>query len=88
MVNCIRLVWKCDVRVGFKIGIKVQITSRSVLPLSSPQALRREEVFVTSKLWNTKHDPEDVEEACRTTLDHLGLSYLDLYLMHWPIAFQ
>lgn len=52
------------------------------------QTLCREEVFVTSKLWNTKHDPEDVEEACRTSLAHLGLSYLDLYLMHWPIAFQ
>ncbi|KAE8292253.1 Alcohol dehydrogenase [NADP(+)] A [Larimichthys crocea] len=52
------------------------------------KALRREEVFITSKLWNTKHDPEDVEEACRTSLAHLGLSYLDLYLMHWPMAFQ
>lgn len=52
------------------------------------QTLRREELFVTSKLWNTKHDPEDVEDACRTSLAHLGLSYLDLYLMHWPMAFQ
>uniref|UniRef100_A0A3P9CLF9 alcohol dehydrogenase (NADP(+)) n=1 Tax=Maylandia zebra TaxID=106582 RepID=A0A3P9CLF9_9CICH len=52
------------------------------------KALQREEVFVTSKLWNTKHDPQDVEEACRTSLADLGLSYLDLYLMHWPIAFQ
>uniref|UniRef100_A0A8C5DC39 NADP-dependent oxidoreductase domain-containing protein n=1 Tax=Gouania willdenowi TaxID=441366 RepID=A0A8C5DC39_GOUWI len=39
----------------------------------SPGKVRlREEVFVTSKLWNTKHDPEDVEQACRTTLTHLG----------------
>lgn len=52
------------------------------------QALRRDEVFVTSKLWNTKHEPEDVEDACRTSLAQLGLSYLDLYLMHWPMAFQ
>ncbi|XP_054629105.1 aldo-keto reductase family 1 member A1-A isoform X3 [Dunckerocampus dactyliophorus] len=52
------------------------------------QALRREQVFLTSKLWNTKHDPSDVEEACKTSLDHLGVSYLDLYLMHWPMAFQ
>lgn len=52
------------------------------------QSLRREDVFVTSKLWNTKHHPEDVEEACRTSLTHLGLSHLDLYLMHWPMAFQ
>lgn len=53
-----------------------------------PQTLRREEVFITSKLWNTKHEPQDVEEACRTSLNHLGLSHLDLYLMHWPMAFQ
>uniref|UniRef100_A0A667YPC1 alcohol dehydrogenase (NADP(+)) n=1 Tax=Myripristis murdjan TaxID=586833 RepID=A0A667YPC1_9TELE len=52
------------------------------------KALRRDEVFVTSKLWNTKHEPEDVEDACRTSLAQLGLSYLDLYLMHWPMAFQ
>ncbi|XP_061527696.1 aldo-keto reductase family 1 member A1-A isoform X2 [Phycodurus eques] len=52
------------------------------------KALCRDEVFVTSKLWNTKHEPSDVEEACRTTLAHLGLSYVDLYLMHWPMAFQ
>ncbi|XP_059921670.1 aldo-keto reductase family 1 member A1-A [Gadus macrocephalus] len=50
--------------------------------------LRREEVFVTSKLWNTKHHPEDVEAACRSSLAQLGLSYLDLYLIHWPMAFQ
>lgn len=62
------------------------ISARLSLIFSQP--LSREEVFVTSKLWNTKHDPEDVEEACRTSLAHLGLSYLDLYLMHWPMAFQ
>ncbi|XP_068594904.1 aldo-keto reductase family 1 member A1-A [Brachionichthys hirsutus] len=58
------------------------------LRLGPGKPLRREEVFVTSKLWNTKHEPEDVEEACRTSLAHLGLSYLDLYLLHWPMAFQ
>lgn len=58
------------------------------LALRLGKALRREDVFVTSKLWNTKHHPEDVEEACRTSLSDLGLSYLDLYLMHWPMAFQ
>lgn len=58
------------------------------LRIGPGKTLRREDVFVTSKLWNTKHDPEDVEAACHTTLTDLGLSYLDLYLMHWPMAFQ
>lgn len=58
------------------------------LRIGPGKALQREEVFVTSKLWNTKHEPEDVEAACMTTLADLGLSYLDLYLMHWPMAFQ
>lgn len=52
------------------------------------QAVKREQVFITSKLWNTDHRPERVERACRQTLADLRLEYLDLYLMHWGIAFK
>lgn len=51
-------------------------------------AIKREELFVTSKLWNTHHRIEDVEKACKQTLSDLQLEYLDLYLMHWGIAFE
>ncbi|XP_062853169.1 aldo-keto reductase family 1 member A1-B isoform X1 [Trichomycterus rosablanca] len=56
--------------------------------LGADKALRREDVFVTSKLWNTRHHPDDVEPALLNTLKELKLEYLDLYLIHWPYAFQ
>ena len=46
--------------------------------------VRREELFVTTKLFNTHHAKEDVEPACRRSLALLGLDYVDMYLMHWP----
>lgn len=44
----------------------------------------REELWITSKLWNDKHAESDVIASCRKSLDDLGLEYLDLYLVHWP----
>ena len=46
--------------------------------------IKREELWITSKLWNDKHKPEDVEAACRQSIKDLQLDYLDLYLVHWP----
>ncbi|MEP3050722.1 MAG: aldo/keto reductase [Erythrobacter sp.] len=48
----------------------------------------RDDLWVTSKLWNTFHAPEHVEMACRKTLSDLGLDQLDLYLIHFPIALE
>ena len=48
----------------------------------------RDELWVTSKLWNTYHRREHVRPACEKTLADLGLDYLDLYLVHFPIALR
>jgi diketogulonate reductase-like aldo/keto reductase len=45
----------------------------------------REEVFVTTKLWNTDQGYSSTLRACQKSLEHLGLSYVDLYLIHWPV---
>ncbi|MES2276316.1 MAG: aldo/keto reductase [Bacteroidota bacterium] len=50
--------------------------------------LAREDIFVTTKLWNTNHRPERVEPAFEASLKRLRLDYLDLYLIHTPFAFQ
>lgn len=46
----------------------------------------RDDLWVTSKLWNTYHEPKHVRAACERSLKDLGLDYLDLYLVHFPIA--
>lgn len=50
--------------------------------------IAREEIFVTTKLWNTNHRPELVKPAFDASLERLRLDYLDLYLIHTPFAFQ
>jgi alcohol dehydrogenase (NADP+) len=50
--------------------------------------VRREDLWVTSKLWNNAHAEEAVLPALRRTLADLQLDYLDMYLVHWPIAFK
>jgi diketogulonate reductase-like aldo/keto reductase len=44
----------------------------------------REEIFVTSKLWNTVRGCDETKKAFEESLERLGLDYLDLYLIHWP----
>ena len=52
------------------------------------EGIAREDIFVTTKLWNSNHRPERVEPAFEASLGRLGLDYLDLYLIHTPFAFR
>lgn len=48
----------------------------------------REELFITSKLWPTDQHPDHVRAACKASLEALGVGYLDLYLIHWPVCWR
>jgi D-xylose reductase len=64
-----------------EVGAGLQKIERSGL-------VRREELWITSKLWNTSHAAEHVRPACERSLRDLKLEYLDLYLIHFPIALE
>lgn len=52
--------------------------------LFEDQVVKREELFITGKVWNDMHGDGEVIASCKQSLTDLGLSYLDLYFVHWP----
>ncbi len=84
---------KTAVRTGYRhvdcahvYGNEAEI-GEALQDLFAAGEVNREELFITSKLWNTDHHPDTVPLACRRTLENLRLEYLDLYLVHWGVAF-
>ncbi|RSL99229.1 Glycerol 2-dehydrogenase (NADP(+)) [Fusarium oligoseptatum] len=54
--------------------------------LSENPSVKREDLFITTKVWNHLHEPEDVKWSLQNSLSNFGLDYVDLFLVHWPIA--
>jgi aldehyde reductase len=64
------------------------LVGTAIAELLADKIVRREDLFVTTKLWNNNHRPERVKPALQNSLDRLGLDHVDLYLVHTPFAFQ
>ncbi|CAG2175482.1 unnamed protein product, partial [Oppiella nova] len=62
------------------------LIGKSIRKLMDRQKIERNSIFVTSKVWNTFHRRRKVVEGMRLSLKNLGLDYLDLALVHWPMA--
>ncbi len=82
------------VRIGYRhidcasIYMNEGEVGKAIADCRAEGLVTREELFVTSKLWNDCHADEHVEPALRKSLAALRLEYLDLYLIHWPIALR
>ncbi|KAJ5432608.1 oxidoreductase [Penicillium daleae] len=67
---------------------RVYLTEKAVGKAIKKSGIPREELFITTKLWNNKHHPDDVAPALQQSLDDLELEFVDLYLIHWPVAWK
>ena len=91
--NCKDTVYEA-IKAGYRLidcacdyGNEVQV-GEGIKKAIDEKIITREELFVTSKLWNTYHRKEHVKPAFLKTMKDLGLDYLDLYLVHFPIALK
>lgn len=82
------------IRIGYRhidcalfYGNEVEI-GNALRDAIAEKEVTRKELFVTSKLWSNSHGRDNVAGSLKTSLKDLGLDYLDLYLIHWPITLK
>ncbi|KAM9972222.1 hypothetical protein ACTFIW_003581 [Dictyostelium discoideum] len=73
---------------GAAIYRNEKVIGNSLKEIFEEGEIKREDIFYTSKLWNSCHNSNLVIKHCKKTIEDLGIGYLDLYLIHWPIAFE
>ena len=71
-----------------KIYLNEDVIGKALNDAITAGDIKREDIFITSKLWNDSHYEDDVIPALKSTLKDLNLDYLDLYLIHWPVCFK
>ncbi|CAG2119033.1 unnamed protein product, partial [Medioppia subpectinata] len=64
------------------------LIGNSLQKLFDKKKIKRSDIFITSKVWNTYHRRRKVVEGMRASINNLGLDYLDLALVHWPMAYR
>jgi len=74
-------------RLGYRLVDTAAVygNEREVGGALTGSGVDREELYVTTKVWNSDHGRDATREACHESLSKLGLDYLDLYLIHWPV---
>ncbi|XP_054161903.1 1,5-anhydro-D-fructose reductase-like [Oppia nitens] len=65
-----------------------ELIGRALNEIFQNNKTKRDDLFITSKVWNTYHKREQVVEAMKLSMNMLGVDYLDLALVHWPLAYR
>jgi alcohol dehydrogenase (NADP+) len=85
---------KIAIKTGYKhidcaaIYLNESEIGEALQKCTQDKLVSRDELWITSKLWNSYHAYKDVEPALKNSLSNLRVDYLDLYLIHWPVAFK
>ncbi|XP_033757453.1 aldo-keto reductase family 1 member B1-like [Pecten maximus] len=85
---------KSAIRLGYRhfdcalAYLNEQEVGQAIKECINDGIVKREDLFITTKLWNTYHSKARVSEGCKESLTNLGMDYVDLYIIHWPLPMK